>query len=79
MRSQLPEDPRLLARQRVFADRNSLTMQSLVQLIDDEIANVRISNDTAELEHVRINQGKIQALNTIKDFIHKECVVSPQK
>lgn len=46
-------------------------MEAVLLLIDENIQNARIDNDTASIDSVRINQGKIMGLLSLRDYITK--------
>ena len=45
------------------------SIRNLIQLLDVLIAELRLDNDTADIDGVRRNQGEIKAYNTLREFI----------
>lgn len=59
----------------VSENRTTTPIRAILSLIEDEIENIRIDNDTADKDMIPINQGKITGLKKIKDYIIKDVVI----
>ena len=62
-----PERARLISE--VSGARNEHSMRQLLALIDIIVAETRVDNDRAGVRGVFRNQGKIEGLRQLKDYI----------
>lgn len=56
------------------AERMTPVGRNLSELIDVMVSEIRVDNDTAGLDIVPINQGKIMGLLGLKDYLLKDPV-----